>query len=457
MSFSESGNLVADLRAYASAFQGYTELRVQENRHTVIRLVNGSVVTNEQTRHGGVSARVYQRGAWGFAAQPQVNAATVRHVIAAATAQASFLDAARHWQKGALPQTKAFEQHDWSAKKKRASQTDLIQFLKFVDAYAVKYYARLQTRAFELVCRTTEKSLFTADASAAYTLLPQTALLVRLCLSRNGQLFVFDETYGGFGPFEEHFLHPESFLEQLDQQYEHLLRKAEGRYPDAGLAECVVDSEIAGVLAQIAANAVAGGAFARPELNQQIGSSLVTLVDFAHTAQGQQCPAPVFVDDEGTKAQDVALIEQGVFKHLPHNKESARDAAAVPTGHACAADFAEAPQIQMRNTAFLPGQHSLAEMIGSIQHGYYLMQAGSVEAAASGDFLVSATLGYEITHGRLGRAIQDTSIAGTVAALLASITMVSKTFAWRRNRPGGDLAGGMGGAAIKCRLMVSGR
>ena len=72
------------------------------------------------------------------------------------------------------------------------------------------------------------------------------------------------------------------------------------------------------------ADLVLSGSVAGRLLNQEVASPLVTLVDFAHTAFGEVCPVPVYVDDEGTVAQDVTIIEHGVLKGFMHNKESAR-------------------------------------------------------------------------------------------------------------------------------------
>lgn len=61
-----------DLNNYTKLFSHYTELRVQENRQTRITLVKGNIVNNIKNASSGVSARVYDKGSWGFASSPNL-------------------------------------------------------------------------------------------------------------------------------------------------------------------------------------------------------------------------------------------------------------------------------------------------------------------------------------------------------------------------------------------------
>ena len=63
-----------------------------------------------------------------------------------------------------------------------------------------------------------------------------------------------------------------------------------------------------------------------------------------------------------------------------NNKELALEFGTGPTGNARAYAFSDEPLVRMRNTAFLPGQHSLEEMIASIEDGYYLIETNNGQA-----------------------------------------------------------------------------
>jgi TldD protein len=233
------------------------------------------------------------------------------------------------------------------------------------------------------------------------------------------------------------------------------------------MTDCVLDSRLAGILAHEAvghtteADLVLGGSVAADNLEKQVAGPLITLVDFAHRALGHTCPIPVYADDEGTEPEDAVIIERGVLKRYMHNKESALlllDAA--PTGNARAWLFPDEPLIRMRNTAFLPGKDSLGAMIESVADGYYLCDTSNGQADSTGEFTFGITRGCRIRNGKLGRAILDTTISGVAFEMLKTVTMVSDEMHWTC---GGFCSKkqlmtiGMGGPAIKCRVMIGGR
>jgi TldD protein len=114
----------------------------------------------------------------------------------------------------------------------------------------------------------------------------------------------------------------------------------------------------------------------------------------------------------------------------------------------------------MRNTAILPGQDKLEDMIASIENGYYLTKTGNGQADLTGEFMFSVSMGYEIKNGKLGRAIRDTTISGVAFDVLKTITMLSDEMDWTSNGMCGKKQGiptPMGGPAIKCRVNIGGR
>ncbi len=108
---------------------------------------------------------------------------------------------------------------------------------------------------------------------------------------------------GGFGNFFENFDDPKKLYAQIDALYERLMQKREGVYAEAGYKTVVLGGELTGMLAHeavghtVEADLVLGGSVAGPNLNKRVGSELVNLVDFAHTAFGKQAPLPVCLDD----------------------------------------------------------------------------------------------------------------------------------------------------------------
>ena len=116
-----------NLTVYGNRFNAYTELRLQRNRSTQISLLNGDVVSNTKTSDGGVSARVFKDGVWGFASRPQIDNDSVIATVDEATRNAALL--ARHAARPeiVLPRTKTFKESDFGTKRPRLTQQQSIE------------------------------------------------------------------------------------------------------------------------------------------------------------------------------------------------------------------------------------------------------------------------------------------------------------------------------------------
>lgn len=143
-----------------------------------------------------------------------------------------------------------------------------------------------------------------------------------------------------------------------------------------------------------------------------------------------------------------------------NNRESAELFGMKPAGNARAYLFSDEPLIRMRNTAILPGSDKLEDMIASVDDGYYFIDSNNGQADMTGEFMFGVCMGYEIKHGKLGRAIFDTTISGVAFDMLKSVDMVGDTMEWSSSGFCGKkqpMPVGLGGPAIKCRVLCGGR
>jgi len=210
----------------------------------------------------------------------------------------------------------------------------------------------------------------------------------------------------------------------------------------------------------VEADLVLGGSVAAHNLNKQVASDLVTLVDFAHTALGESAPLPVYVDDEGTPAEDVVIIKDGILTEYMNSRETANHFNMKPRGNARAYTFSDEPLIRMRNTAIMPGKDKLDDIIASVDDGYYFISTNNGQADTTGEFMFGVCMGYEIKKGKLGRAILDTTISGMAFEMLKTVDMVSDTMVWSSSGFCGKkqpMPVGMGGPALRCKVMIGGR
>ena len=448
----------------------YTELRQQRNRSSGVVVVNGDITQNYAFDRGGVSARVWDQGSWGFASAADADDATLSRVIASATDNARWLGARAGKGLGALPNpappAPPTGAHRFETTQNRWSRTEVVEFVREVDRRIADRHPQLAARRVALATLDMAKTLQTSTGAQSDSLIPRSLLAIVLSVLRDGEPVRLVDIHGGFGQFEDNFSDPAAFDEAIARQVEHLERKAEAVYASAGTHECILDADLAGILAHEAightteADLVLGGSVAGGRVDQEVASPLVSLTDFAHTAFGERCPVPVYVDDEGIAAQDVPIIEEGVLRGFMHSKETALRFGVAPTGNARAYTFSDEPLVRMRNTSFLPGSSSLDEMIASVDRGYYLMRSSNGQADATSEFMFGVVLGYEIENGKLGRAIRDTTISGIAFDVLRTVSMVSDEMTWQCAGMCGKkqiIPVGMGGPAIKCRVHIGGQ
>ncbi|WP_353894031.1 TldD/PmbA family protein [Proteinivorax hydrogeniformans] len=454
------------LRGFQDCFTDHTELRLQKNSNVAIALVNGNLVRNEKNTSSGISSRIYHKGVFGFAASPKIDEESVKKVLNKAKENAYRLSSLEKKNKGPLPHESFEVIKDFSTKKNLVSRKEMIDFLKALHQYATSTYKDLKSSTFVINNLDMEKSLLTSFGAAGYTLTPRTIVMISLSLEKDGVTYDSYEVLGGLGQYEDYFDNPKDLFVKVDETYKKVREKSEGVYPEAGYKDVILDSNLAGILAHEAightteADMVKSGSVAKDYLGQKVASELVTLVDFAYEYNGDICPVPVYIDDEGTKPKDAVIIQDGILKNFMNNKDLSVDLGHQPTGNARAYAFSDEPLVRMRNTAILPGKDNLEDMIASIDDGYYLTKPSNGQADSTSEFMFGVPNGYEIKRGKITRAIKDTTISGVAFDMLKTITMVSDEMSWSNSGMCGKKQGipvGMGGPAIKCKINIGGR
>ena len=444
----------------------HTELRGQNNRNRRVILLNGDVMGNVRSDVSGISARVYKGGVYGFSSMAEYSATAAETVLKAATENASFMDLHAGAGKPALPAMPAGQfppQEDI----RDSAQKIYVDLAREVDHYISKRYPELISRRLVATEDSMEKLLVVSDGTDAHIIAPRSYLYVMMTAqTKDGAPVELLKAFGGKGTFDLNFSDPSAMFPEIDALYERLMQKREGVYADAGEKTVILDGMMTGMLSHeavghtVEADLVLGGSVAAHNLNKRVASDLVTLTDFAHTAFGEECPLPVYVDDEGTEATDAPLIENGILTGYMNNRESAQHFGMHPQGNARAWQFSDEPLIRMRNTSVHPGKDKLEDMIASIDDGYYLIESNNGQADTTGEFMFGVTMGYEIKGGKLGRALLDTTISGVAFDMLKTVDMVSDKLEWCSSGFCGKkqpMPVGMGGPALRCKVKIGGR
>ncbi len=444
----------------------HTELRAQENRQRQVVLVQGNLTGNVRVETAGVNARVCKNGVYGFSSMAECSGMAAETVLKAATENAMFMD--RHVQKGKGMFPSVGQGNFPSGKEiMDTEQKRYIEFVKEMDAYILDKYPKLSSRTVILSADSMEKRICTSDGYDGHVVMPRNYIYVFLNseTGAGAPVELFD-VMGGFGNFEDVFKEPSRLYPKIDSLYEKLMQKREGIYPEAGYKTVVLGGILPGMLAHeavghtVEADLVLGGSVAGPSLHKQVASEKVSLIDFAHTAFGKNTPLPVYVDDEGTPAEDAVLIKDGILEGYMNNRESAEHFGVKPQGNARAYSFSDEPLIRMRNTAVLPGKDKLEDMIASVEDGYYFTNSNNGQADMTGEFMFGVCMGYEIKNGKLGRAVLDSTISGVAFEMLKTVDMVSDEVIWTSSGFCGKkqpMPVGMGGPALRCKVMIGGR
>ena len=200
----------------------------------------------------------------------------------------------------------------------------------------------------------------------------------------------------------------------------------------AGVMCAVIDKGFGGVIFHEAcghsleATAVAfGNSEFAGKLGQQIASPIVTAIDDG-TMENEW--GSINIDDEGTPATRLVLIENGVLKNYMVDRLNGRRMAMAVTGSARRQDYTCAPTSRMRNTFIAPGNDDEGEIISSMGDGLYAkaMGGGSVNPI-TGEFNFAVSEGYLVKGGRIDRPVRGATLIGKGADILKKIDRVGKT------------------------------
>lgn len=458
--------MLAELEGHADTLPDYTELRLHNNEQVHLTMRKGSLIAHDQTERGGVSARAYRGGVFGFASRPGADRSAIERVVEDARNNAGLVDRRLHGPSGPLPQTApGVGIYDYRTGVAPLTASERVDVMREINDYVSQTYPGLLNADISLSSLVMEKALLSSQGARTYSYVPRANLFLKFSVQANDGIVDLYDIYGGFGGLQDYFSNLDWLRSAVDRLYEDLRKKADGTHTKAGAHDVILASDVAGILAHEAightceADLVLGGSVAAQNLGKRVASEKITLVDYAERGPQGDASIAIHVDDEGTPCRDVTIIDKGVLKEFLNNKETARELGVEPTGNARAYTFSDEPLVRMRNTSICPGSDSLEDMVASIDNGYYLVRSTNGQADATSEFMFGISLGYEIKNGRIGRAIRDTTISGVAFDMLKTVTHVGRDITWSKGGMCGKkqlIPVGMGGPAVKCRINVGG-
>ena len=168
-------------------------------------------------------------------------------------------------------------------------------------------------------------------------------------------------------------------------------------------------------------------------------------------------------DHEGTPAKRVTHIDGGIFRGFMNSRQTAAIFGGEPNGHWKATDASLIPLIRMSTTVFAVGDSDPADIIGEVDHGFYLVGHKTPSIAESREnFRISARKVYEIEHGRLGRLYRDGGIMADSRDYLMKVDAVGHDFRLYpipncgKGQPMQTKKLGNGGPTMRSRAVITG-
>lgn len=443
----------------------YLETRHHDLRKTRMRMVNGNLTVNLRTAQSGVSARAYRDGYWGFASAPSDDAGALASVRTQAFANARTMSNFGARAALALPGNHyRGEQPRYG--RGELSAAECAERMAELHAHCMARYPGLRSTQVMITDEHHVKQLQTEGGGQSLARIQRAAVYVVLAGEDDrGTPIELMEIVSGIGSLADLDWSLATLSPLIDRLHGHLQAKRHAVPARGGEQTVVLAPELAGMLAHEAmghpceADAVLAGAVTADLRDQRVASDLITMVDLAHHWGGQELMCPVLVDDEGTPAQDVTMIDKGMLRQFMHSRETAARLGLPASGNARAYGPDDEPVVRMRNTAILPGASTLDELIAGVDDGYLLLDTGNGQADATTEFMFGVTLAYEIRAGKLGRAVRDTTLSGSALKVLQSVDGIGNDMKWSCNGYCGKkqpMVVSVGGPSLRARAHLGG-
>jgi TldD protein len=131
------------------------------------------------------------------------------------------------------------------------------------------------------------------------------------------------------------------------------------------------------------------------------------------------------IDDEGAPTQRTVLIEDGILKGYMQDSLNARLMGVARTGNGRRESFAHLPMPRMTNTTMAAGEHTLEEMIASVERGLFAPNFGGGQVdITTGKFVFSASEAYLIENGRITAPVKGATLIGNGPEVMNRVTMI---------------------------------
>jgi len=396
-----------------------------------IVLDNGKLEEIAQAPFQGAAVRALAGGAWGFVTTDNVDG--LKDEIALADRIARKIDGRENLDLAVAPAGRSI---DVPVKKdpKDLSLEEKVALLREIeDAAKAKGVSSTQAVYSEVEILTHYTSSEGLDLESKMV---RTGFVISAVAHRNGLYQTDGEGRSGVGG-----------LELFDREDPVALAKVVGetavalldaQSPKGGTFPVILDQELAGVFVHEAVGhategdiILEGDSCLEGKIGQQIGSEMVTVKDDPSLMRNGYYP----FDDEGSKAQETVLVENGVLKSYLNSRETAGRLGGVPRN--ARAEGTDRPVVRMSNTFIDNGDWKLEEIFEELGSGVYLAGSrGGQVSTGEGVFQFNAKRGYLIEKGVKTKLLRDVSLSGKILQTMLDVKAVGNDLKFNSGRCG---------------------
>jgi TldD protein len=310
-----------------------------------------------------------------------------------------------------------------------------------------------------------EKAIVTSDGACAELKIVQPEISLSAIAEKNGERSTTQTAAGVSGGWNCLYAHP-SLNDMVAETAKRAVDLLSAKNPEGGKKTCILSPSVVGLLCHeaightVEADFVKAGSVAAGKIGERVGSDLVSIADSGKDEFTNYAVGNLPFDDEGVETERTMIIKNGTLTSYLHNRETAAEFGVDPTGNARAWSFKDEPIIRMRNTYFLPGNKTLAQMIAEVEDGYLVEGAGGGQADSNGEFMFGTGWAWRIKNGKKAEMLRKATLSGIAFDVLKTVDAVSKEFMW-------DLGTGYcgkgqpakvdaGGPYVRCQITVGG-
>lgn len=160
-------------------------------------------------------------------------------------------------------------------------------------------------------------------------------------------------------------------------------------------------------------------------LGQLVVSPEITIFQAPETGPFS-CP----FDDEGTPTQKLTFIQAGILQQFYCDRTISRLLGIETTGNGFRPGLGSYPTPGLFNLLIQPGNQTLFELIGQLNHGIIVDQMLGGGGSISGDFSINIDLGYLVNKGQVIGRVKDTMVTGNVYAALKQLLALGNDADW---------------------------